>query len=294
MLLPRLLMLVLICLFPLFGWADTIAVVIPRDTVLTRNFVEALSSRLPADRLEVHVLGITPVPDSASLLVTMGQEALQWRLTQPLHIPTIATYVTLDGLRELHDSVRPSSVQILLASAKPDRQLLLAQLLIPHMDTAGLLVSDQQQWQQRFWQAAAARHGVTLYARSVSDPAELPRRLSDVLNESDVLVGLDDPAIYNAENLKTLLLTSYARRRVLIGPSAPFIAAGSLSTTYSTPENMAESVIATWRQPWKPAAIRYPEQFSVLSNAQVAHSLGLPPPDDGELMRRILAMEQTR
>src|SRR5690606_24115035 len=136
MLLPRLLMLVLICLFPLGGWADTIAVVVPRDTFLTRSFVEALSTRLPADRLQVHVLGVPPIPDSASLWVTMGQEALQWRLAQPLQVPTIATYVTLDGLRELHDSVRPSSVQILLASAKPDRQLLLAQLLIPHMDTA--------------------------------------------------------------------------------------------------------------------------------------------------------------
>ncbi|CEA01192.1 abc transport system substrate-binding protein [Pseudomonas saudimassiliensis] len=291
---PRLLMLALAWLLSMGSWADTIGVVIPQDTVLTRSFVEALASRMPADRLEVHVLGIPQVPDSASLLVTMGQEALQWRLAQSSQIPTIATYVTLDGLRELHDSVRPSSVQILLASAKPDRQLRLAQLLIPHMNTAGLLFSEQQQWQQRFWQAAAARQGVTLYARGVAHADELPRRLSDVLNQSDVLVGLDDPALYNAENLKTLLLTSYARRRVLIGPSAPFIAAGSLSTTYSTPENMAESVIAAWRQPWKPAAIRYPEQFSVLSNDQVAHSLGLPPPDDGELMRRILAMEQTR
>src|SRR5690606_967634 len=194
MLLPRLLILALACLFPLSGWADTIAVVVPRDTVLTRSFVEALSSRMPADRLQVHVLGVPPVPDSASLLVTMGQEALQWRLARPLEVPTIATYVTLDGLRELYDSVRPPSVQILLASAKPDRQLLLAQLLVPQMDTAGLLLSDQQQWQQRFWQAAAARHGLTLYVRGVSDPSELPRRLSDVLNESDVLVGLDDPA----------------------------------------------------------------------------------------------------
>ena len=106
--------------------------------------------------------------------------------------------------------------------------------------------------------------------------------------------GLDDPAIYNADNLKVLLLTSYARDRVLIGPSAPFIAAGSLSTTYSSPQDMADSIISIWQSPWQPAAIRYPDYFSVLSNLLVAQSIGLPPPDDPALMRRIHAQEQIR
>lgn len=290
----RLIMLALAYLLPLCVWADSIVLVAPRETALTRNFVEALSSRLPTDTFEVQLLSSTPASDSASLLITLGQEALQWRLRQPIVTPTIATYVTLDGLQQLHDDIRPASVQILLASAKPERQIILAQLLIPRLDTIGLMFSEQQRWQTRFWQTAAIQRGVNLYPRGIPGQDELPRVLTDVLNQSEVLIGLDDPALYNAENLKTLLLTSYARNRVLIGPSAPFITAGSLSTTYSSPENMADSVIDMLQETWKPAAIRYPDRFSVLSNRQVARSLGLPPPDDAELMRRIHAQEQSR
>lgn len=290
----RLIMLTLAYLLPMCAWADTIAVVAPRETALTRTFVEALASRMPADSFDFHLLSSMPAADSASLLITLGEEALQWRLQQPIVTPTIAAYLTLDSLQQWHDSVRPASIQILLASAKPERQIILAQLLIPRLDTVGLIFSEQQRWQTRFWQTAAIRRGVNLYARSVPSQATLPRVLADALNESEVLIGLDDPAIYNAENLKTLLLSSYARNRVLIGPSAPFIAAGSLSTTYSSPENMADSIIDMLQETWKPAAIRYPDRFSVLSNPQVARSLGLPPSDDAELMRRIHAQEQTR
>ncbi|SDS42307.1 ABC-type uncharacterized transport system, substrate-binding protein [Halopseudomonas litoralis] len=290
----RLILWALVYLLPTGSWADTVSVVIPRETALTRVFVEALASRMPMDTLDVQLLAKASVSDSASLLITLGHDALHWRLQQSSTTPTIAAYVTLDGLPQLPDSPYPASIQILLASAKPERQIRLAQLLIPRLDTIGLLFSEQQRWQKPFWQTAAIQQGVNLYAQAVSQQSELPRRLTDVLNESEVLIGLDDPVIYNAENLKTLLLTSYARNRVLIGPSAPFIAAGSLSTTYSSPENMADSILGLLQQEWQPGAIRYPERFSVLSNSQVAHSLGLPPPDDTELMRRIQAQEQNR
>ena len=41
--------------------------------------------------------------------------------------------------------------------------------------------------------------------------SELLRGLSRVLDSSEVLIGIDDPAIYNATTIKSLLLTSYNR-----------------------------------------------------------------------------------
>ncbi|WP_193074220.1 hypothetical protein [Pseudomonas sp. FME51] len=215
----RLIIWALAYLLPMGAWADSIVVIMPRETELTRTFVEALARRVPMDTLDVHLLASTSVSDSASLYITLGHEALQWRLQQPFATPTIAAYVTLDSLQEQHTKIRPSSVQILLASAKPERQIQLAQLLVPRLDTIGMLFSDQQRWQKPFWQYAAIQRRVNLYAQAVPNQESLPHRLTDVLNESKVLVGFDDPTIYNADNLKTLLLTSYARNRVLIGPS---------------------------------------------------------------------------
>ena len=39
-------------------------------------------------------------------------------------------------------------------------------------------------------------------------------------------------------------------------------------------------------------AASYPRYFSVLSNAQVARSLGIPLPDDATLARRLAELEQ--
>ena len=114
-----------------------------------------------------------------------------------------------------------------------------------------------------------------------------------MLDTADVLIGLDDPGIYNADNLKTILLTSYSRSKVLIGPSAPFIEAGSLSTTYSTPGDMAHSVALLLQQDQLPGEVTYPAYFSVLSNAQVARSLGLPEPDDETLRHLLTELEQS-
>ena len=81
------------------------------------------------------------------------------------------------------------------------------------------------QWPER--PTAAQRRKLKLQARSVADQQDLLRHLTSLLDDSEVLIGLDDPQIYNAANLKPLLLSAYNRNRVLIGPSAPFIAAGS-------------------------------------------------------------------
>lgn len=286
--LPLFLLLSMLCFN---AWAGAVLVIKPRETELTRAFVTALQEQQPDAPLTIQLLDDKPDTRSASLVITMGLEALQWRLQQDSSTLSVATYITLDQLGPNPQS--PAFVQILLASAKPERQLMLAQLLIPRLETAGMLYSNQQQWQTSLWQQAARRRGLAIRTQVVGQPQELLRGLSSVLNQSDVLIGIDDPQIYNANTLKPLLLSSYNRNRVLIGPSAPFVAAGSIGTTYSSPQDMADSLRLLMQEAWQPGATRYPQRFSVLSNAQVARSLGLPPPENSLLQQQIQSMEQT-
>lgn len=268
--------------------ADSLLVVKPRETELTRAFVDALQDNYPKRDVQVALLERDPYPGDAALVVTMGLEALEWRLRQNAPTPTIAVYVTQD---QMAAEDLPSHIQVLLASPRPERQLLLAQLLFPRLQDVGMLYSPSQRRQLEDWQRAARQAGLTLHPGEVTQPLALLRTLSDLLDRSDVLLGMDDPEIYNAGTLKPLLLASYSRNRVLIGPSAPFIAAGSLSTTYSTPRDMADSVYLVQQAQWQPGAVRYPQRFSVLSNAQVARSLGLALPDDEQLQQTIQTRE---
>lgn len=271
--------------------AETLLVVIPEPSTLTEEFIQDLRELRSEDEVLVHDLSAPSAVPSASMLITMGSNSLQWRLGQNIDTPTIATYVNSSAVVDLQLADTPDAMQILLANPAPARQLRLAQLLIPKARDIGALFTPEYASQLPAWQLASASLGLNLVTLPLASQDRLGRQMIDLLDRSDVLIAFDDPAIYNADNLKTILLSSYTRNKVLIGPSAPFINAGSLSTTYSTPEQMAQSTHALLNMPWRAGQTSYPRYFSVLSNAQVARSLGFPPPDDEALVERLRQQE---
>lgn len=269
--------------------ADQIAVLVPTQSSLTQAFISELTKVLPGQRV-ISVVPDQQLPADTSLVITMGRSTLAYRQQQPATQPTLATYITLETLQA--DAQLGSNAHTLLANPAPTRQVALAKLLMPGASRLGVLISQQRQTQLPDWQNAATQADRTLNAVVVPTGASLTRRLGEVILDSDILLGTDDSSIYNADNLKTILLTSYSRNKVLIGPSAPFIDAGSLSTTYSSPQDMARSVAYLIEQGMPASAASYPRYFSVLSNAQVARSLGIPLPDDATLARRLAELEQ--
>lgn len=271
--------------------AAALIVLTPTRSELSENFVGQLRAIRPQDDIVLRQLEAPGEIPAGSLLVTMGQAALAWRLDQAIDAPTIATYVSIYQLDNAGLSSLPASVQVLLANPAPARQLALAGQLLPRLQTVGLLYTPASQSQVPNWQTDARRLALRLNIAEVEHQRELGRRVADITNTSDLLLALDDPNIYNAENLRTLLLTSYARNKVLIGPGAPFISAGSLSTTYSSAADTARSVSDLFEQQWQPASVTYPEHFSVLSNQKVARSLGFPPIDDTLLAQQLSDME---
>lgn len=280
--------------FALQCHADTLLVVVPAQSALTEEFVFALERARTDDEVVVHSLEDPAAPEvKPQLIITMGVASLEWRLRSTDKTPTLATYVSRSGLgsAELDAAAIPSHIRFLLSDPKPVRQLRLARLLMPRLRTAGLLYSPALSDQLTHWQSAAEAAEIKLNTAELGDITDLARTLVSLLDRSDVLIGTDDPRIYNADNLKTILLTSYTRNRVLIGPSAPFIAAGSLSTTFSSPAEMALSVNYLLDSRGMTLVTSYPRFFSVLSNQQVARSMGFAPPDDAELAAELARME---
>jgi ABC-type uncharacterized transport system substrate-binding protein len=281
--------------FALQSHAADLLVVVPSQTPLTEEFVSALGKARTGDDIEVRSLTDSDQTEvDPALVITMGVASLQRRLEQGDRTPIIATYVTRSGLAAAGLTTPPDHVRLLLANPKPVRQLRLAQLLIPRLRTAGLLHSPNSAGQLEAWRNAAESTSLKLNNSQLLELEDLARTLVSLLDRSDVLIGIDEPRIYNADNLKTILLTSYTRDRVLIGPSAPFIAAGSLSTTFSSPSEMAQSVSYLMDQASTAGSTSYPRFFSVLSNQQVARSMGFAPPDDAQLASELARMEGIR
>ena len=119
------------------------------------------------------------------------------------------------------------------------------------------------------------------------------RPLLNLFKNSDVLLGLDDPQLYNPKTAKNLLLSSYARQLPLVGPNAGFVKAGSLASTYSDQadwlavlDRLLDHSPANW-----PRAL-YPEHFKVVGNPQVARSLGIEQVDEANVAARLAEGEK--
>ncbi|MBN0294740.1 ABC transporter substrate-binding protein, partial [Pseudomonas aeruginosa] len=91
----------------------------------------------------------------------------------------------------------------------------------------------------------------------------------------------------------SLLLGSYAKNRALLGPTAAFVKAGSLASSYSDQEDWMDTLDELLGQAprhW-PLSL-YPGHFKVLGNRQVASSLGIDLASDADLGRRLAEGEE--
>jgi hypothetical protein len=292
----RLRQLLALCLlaFAALARAESVTVVAPVDSALTREFVATLAQSMPEHAVIVHLLDDdSPTADTGSV-VTMGPASLEWWLAQDRKLPTVATYIGIERLQRSFTEPLPDHVQLLLGNPAPARQIALARLILPRARHLGVLYSDSSQTQLDAWKAGTAEAGLALRPVRIANARALGRGVAELLDRSDVLMALDDAQIYNADNLKTLLLTSYGRGKVLIGPGSAFIQAGSLSTTYSSAADMAASVAEVLEGTWAGGRVSYPSHFSVSSNQHVARSLGLPPLDDEALAQAIRLLKASQ
>ncbi len=274
-------------------WAANLTVLAAEPTELADEFTAALQQLRPDDQIVFRTLGERLSDRTPDAVVTLGWRAFQWQQQHLARTPTVAAYLGLEQIQHYQPDSPADSLHILLVSPKPSRQVALARLLMPRMMTLGLLYDDSSRLQLPAWQQSADAAGLGLSAQNIDDQDDLIRSLTEVLSRSDVLMALDDKTIFHADNLRSLLLTSYARDKVMIGPSAPYIAAGSLSTTFSSPGDTAHSVSKILTE-GIPAGMSYPRHFSVISNPHLARSLGFPTPDDTALAQALMHMETAR
>ncbi|MFC3608947.1 ABC transporter substrate-binding protein [Stutzerimonas tarimensis] len=262
---------------PQAAWAGEILLV-AEDSVATRAFADTLGQRRPQERVRFVALDAAPAPDRLAAdvrVITLGEKALRWRLHSEAGPPTLVLLVSRIQAQPLLGDRRPRTLSLLWSDAPLERQLRLIKHLLPNVTRIGLPHSAQAAFLLPEARQAAAKLQLSIVAREWADPRDTDT-LKQVLLSSDVLLGIDDPAIYNAATAKSLLLTSYAKGRPLVGPTAAFVKAGSLTTSYSDQQDWLDTLDELLDRPsstW-PRTL-YPSRFKVVGNRQVARSLGI-------------------
>lgn len=289
------LLLWLACLFALPAQARDILLVSTERSAALQDFAEALAQRRPND--QVRLESPENLPPAASLdgetrLLLLGSGALNWRLDSHAAPPALTLLVSRVEARQVLGDREPPHLSLLWSDPPPVRQLQLALQLSPRPQRIGVLLSPSSEFLLAELDHAAQKLGVELVSE-LQTRSEDSRPLRELLGRSDLLLGLDDKQLYNAQTIKGILLSAYAENRALIGPTAAFVKAGSLASTYSDQSDWLETLDTLLDEPaeqW-PRSL-YPERFKVQSNRQVARSLGIDLQGDAELAQRLAEGEK--
>lgn len=257
-------------------------------------FSETLRQRLPASiRLSVRDLTReenVPV-GSADLVVAVGMKAAEVATSSDARLPILAVMVPKTGYDSLFLGQKaPYGTSAIYLDQPWERQVNFLYALLPDMERVGLLYSPETRIEVSPLINSVANHGGSVVVQAVQSAERLFASLEKVLSGSDVLLAIPDSRIYNAASIRNILLTSYRHEVPLIGLSQGYVNAGALAAIFTLPEQIAEQTakqISAFEQKRTLAAPSYPENFTIALNTQVARSLEIRLPSEGEIRKRM-------
>ena len=166
---------------------------------------------------------------------------------------------------------------------------------LPAAKRVGVVLSQEHQGVVAELREQAARRGLSLNLEVVRSGDDVAAALRQILPGSDVLLLLPDTVVVNAASVQNVLLTTYRYRVPVVGFSQGLVRAGAAVAVYTSLAQMGRTGGMLARQ-WNPASgalppPQHPEAYALATNVQVARSLLLGLPEEGEMLRRIEAKQ---
>jgi putative ABC transport system substrate-binding protein len=161
--------------------------------------------------------------DRAQVLLTLGSLATQAAVRQVKDIPIVA------GLVLRTEDLDASNATGVVLEFPVETELRWLQRLLPGQRNIGVLFNPAENQGRIDLAARAARDmGLTLHARRVETPKDLPGALESLSSRADVLWGVADQVVLNPQTVKPILLFSLHNRIPFVGLSATWVKAGAL------------------------------------------------------------------
>ena len=256
------------------------------------RFTELLQNEL-GENTEIRTFGsLGNFEGPPGPVITLGQEALNQVLEEGTHRPILALLVGksfLDGVTE----GTSASISALYYDPPLLRQALIAKVILPQASRMSLLARPDEANRYDDLIEQLTRYGIESRVFMVSGEDALIPALNRALANGDFLLATPDEAIYNARTIKHILLTTYRRNRLVIGPGHAFVRAGVLASSYVPLADYTEAAadyIRVWQRIRKLPPPSYPESFSIELNRQVARSLNIPLPDSQRIVEEVIRM----
>lgn len=242
--------------------------------------------------------GATHTNAATDLLVTVGARAAD--AARENRFPAARTLQLLIPSARHHPQATPKPISggsAIFIDQPIERQLRLARLVLPGSNQVGVLLGPDSYRQRAALEGSIRAMGWQAHIARIPASGSYVSGLRRILDRSEMLLAIPDPAIFNRRQLQGILLTSYRNDVPMLGFSPGYVRAGALSAVYSTPEQIAQQAaqwIATHLKNPDQAlpAPSFPAYYSVAINHQVARSLGLRVPSEDVLLEELRLLEQ--
>ena len=253
------------------------------DSEVTRRIAEDLYKRLvptfAAFRTE---LG----QRRRMLYVAIGPAALRDAVARRCDCVVISAFTSSQVWRAVTKSApgRAASMTAVYAEPAPADQLRLAALLYGRPVRVGAILGRDTAFLRP-----------TLENEVDVQPLALGDDINHTLNRmtrAEVLLALPDGDVYNPENVRNILLSTYRRKQGVIGFSADMVKVGALATTYSEIEDIntqVAEIAASFVATGELAPPQFPRYFRTLVNEGVARSLDVRVTDNARRFSRLPA-----
>lgn len=222
-------------------------------------------------------------------VIAIGPSAFSRVRQANRNIPILAMLVE----KELVDSFAersPGQISAVLYDVPLLRQALTGKSILPQATKIALLATSSTATIYEPLIDQLPDYGLEARLFLVDGNDDLIPTLVRALGYGDFLLAASDDLIYNPRTIKHILLTSYRRNRIVIGPSQAYVKAGSLASSYAPFPVMAkvaaEFLDAYFTDGALPAPA-YPDTYKVEVNKQVARSLNIPLPDRDDIAETV-------
>ena len=232
------------------------------------------------------------VREHHDLIVAVGVRAAQEMVALNLTTPILATLIPRQAFEKIARQRDYRQFSAVYLDQPLARQMELIHLALPDRSRIGVVLGPESQDALKALQSAAKEAKFALVVEKIGAEEELLPALQRVLADSDVLLALPDPLVFNRGTVQSLLLTTYRYQDPVIGFSQAYVKAGALAAVYTTPEQAGRQagevllrVLAG--KAWVLPPPEYPKYFSVSLNYQVARSLAINVGDETALFQKL-------
>jgi putative tryptophan/tyrosine transport system substrate-binding protein len=290
--LRSLLLALALCLLAPLALAHVRVVIVSSDnTAAYMETVQALMAHLVRDGVSPYEIQRLSVPEWSAqpaqkqpplVYVALGAQATAALAASQLSAPVLSALIPRSSFeRVLRSSARKASSDFtaIYLDQPLQRQFAMIRLALPQAKQVGVL------WGPDSWPSApalrslAAANGLSLVEAGLEGNFNVFPELQQVLNDSDVLLALADPLVFNSGSVQNILLSTFRARVPLVAFSPAYVRAGALLALHANPVQVGRQAAALVQ-----AALRgqpLPEQpvesndFEVSLNEHVARALNL-------------------